>query len=107
MNNMSGLKGTPILYPIRIKNDKLIHFPTNFQATSTFDRAKKIIENGGLLSIKAHIIKSFVGYKALDGVDEVYMNYLDALFSFLKLEYGDDLWWTSMGEISEYIKNNN
>lgn len=105
--NMSGLKGEPLIYPSLVKNKKLIHFPTNFQANSTVERAKDIINNGGLLSVKAHIVKHIFGYTAIDGVDELYMNYLDVLLTNLEQEYGEDLWWTSMGEISEYIINNN
>ena len=105
--NMSGVKGAPLIYPTRIRNNKIIHIPTNFQANSKIERAKKIIDNSGLLSIKAHIVKSVFGYIAIDGVDELYMNYLDVLLTNLENEYGDDLWWTSMGEISNYIKNNN
>lgn len=105
--NMSGVKGVPLIYPARIKNNKIIHFPTNFQANSKIERAKQIIDNSGLLSIKAHIVKSVFGYIAIDGVDELYMNYLDVLLTNLENEYGDDLWWTSMGEISDYIKHNN
>lgn len=105
--NMSGMKGEPLIYPSLVKDDKLIHFPTNFQANSTVDRARKILNNSGLLSIKAHIVQSVFGYVAIDGVDELYMNYLDVLFTNLEDQYGDDLWWTSMGEISNYVKNNN
>jgi hypothetical protein len=105
--NMSGVKGVSLIRPELIQDEKLIHFPTNFQANSTVDRAVEIIENSGLLSIKAHIVKSVFGYVAIDGVDELYMNYLDALLTNLKNRYGNDLWFTSMGEISSYIKNNN
>ena len=105
--NMSGLKGVPLIYPTRIADDKLTHIPTNFQANSTVNRAKEIIESEGLLSVKAHIVKKVFNYIAIDGVDELYMNYLDVLFTNLEKEYGDDLWWTSMGEISDHIKNNN
>ena len=105
--NMSGIKGVSLIEPELIKKGKLIHFPTNFQANSTIERAKAIIENSGLLSIKAHIVKTVFGYVAIDGVDELYMNYLDVLLTNLKNEYGDELWITSMGEISEYIKKNN
>lgn len=105
--NMSGIKGVPLIYPTQIKEKKIVHIPTNFQANSTIERARKIIDNSGLLSIKAHIVKSVFGYVAIDGVDELYMNYLDVLLTNLENEYGDDLWWTSMGEVTEYIKTNN
>lgn len=107
VNSMSGMRGVSLLYPERVRNSNMIHIPTNFQATSKMERARKIIDNSGILSIKAHIIKSAFGNIAADGVDQLYMNYLDLLFTQLESEYGDDLWWTSMGEISQYVKNNN
>lgn len=103
LTNMSGLKGVPLLYPSLINNGKLVHIPSNFQATSPVERARQIIENGGLVSIKAHIVKTAMGQVALDGVDKLYMNYLDMLLTVLEQEYGDDLWWPSMGEITEHI----
>jgi hypothetical protein len=103
VSNMSGMNGVPLIYPSMIKDNQIVHIPSNFHATSKIERAKKIIENSGLLSIKAHIIKSAFGITAYDGVDEIYMNYLDMVLTFLENEYGDDLWWTSMGEITDYI----
>ncbi|MCH3883140.1 MULTISPECIES: DUF2334 domain-containing protein [Tenacibaculum] len=105
--NMSGLKDLPLIYPTQIKNNKLIHFPSNFQATSKPERAFEIIENRGLLAIKAHIIKNANGMIALDGVDQLYMNYLDVLLTEIEGKYGDDIWWTTMGEMSEFISKNN
>ena len=102
---MSGIKDVPLLYPTLIKNGEIVHIPCNFQATSKIERAKQIIDNSGLLSIKAHIVKSAFGHIAYDGVDEVYMNYLDKVLTFLEKEYGDNLWWTSMGEITNYIND--
>ena len=102
---MSGLKGLPLMKPCVLPFDGLLHFPTNFQATSTYDRAKAIIDNGGLLSIKAHIVKEVDGYVALDGVDTAYMNYLSEILAKLKSEYGDNIWWTSMGKMCEKINN--
>lgn len=103
VSNMSGLNGLPLLYPSLIKNGQLVHIPANFQATSKLDRAKAILDNGGLVSIKAHIIKTAMGHISLDGVDQIYMNYLDVLLTSLEQEYGEDLWWTSMGEITNQI----
>ena len=103
VTNMSGIKDVPLIYPTLIKNEKIVHIPCNFQATSKIERAKSIIDNSGLLSIKAHIVKSAFGHISYDGVDEVYMNYLDMVLTFLEKEYGDNLWWTSMGEITNYI----
>ena len=107
VNKMSGIKGVSLIRPERIENNKILHLPTNFQANSKIERAKNIIDNAGLLSIKAHMVKSVFGYVAIDGVDDLYINYLDVLFTNLENEYGEDLWWTSMGEISNYVKNNN
>ena len=98
--NMSGLQGVSLIHPALICNERLIHFTSNFQATSEIDRAFEIISHGGLLAIKAHIIKNANGHIALDALDLLYRNYLDVLFSKLRDEYGDSLWWTSMGEIS-------
>lgn len=104
--NMSGLKGTSLIYP-EYTSSKLIHFPSNFQPNNNIDRAHAIIENQGVLAIKGHMIKRVANYVALDGIDAAYMNYLDVLFSTLEDQYGDDIWWTTMGEISNFIKTNN
>jgi len=98
--NMSGMKGVSLLFPQEIQDGRLLHFTSNFQATSPIDRAFRIIENGGVLSIKAHVVKNAAGHIALDGVDILYCNYLDALFSELERRYGETLWWTSMGEMA-------
>lgn len=104
--NMSGVKGVSLIYPSLVCDERLMHFTSNFQATSEIDRAFEIIEHGGLVAIKAHIIKNANGHIALDGLDRLYRNYLDALFSTLRERYGDSLWWTSMGEISSrYLQN--
>jgi peptidoglycan/xylan/chitin deacetylase (PgdA/CDA1 family) len=99
--NMSGLKGVSLIYPECICAGQLLHITSNFQATSTVDRALEIIENGGLLAIKAHAVKTILGYTALDGLDELYRNYLDLIFTRLENMYGDSLWWTSMGELTD------
>jgi hypothetical protein len=105
--NMSGLKNVPLIYPVVLPNTNLVHIPSNFQANTSIDRAIEIIENEGIVSIKAHIIKKVGNYVALDGVDELYMNYLDTVLHILEQKYGDSLWFTSMGEIAQYVKNNN
>jgi len=98
-SNMSGLKGVSLIYPERLEGG-VVHFSSNFQATNAVERAHQIVEAGGILAVKAHIVKNACGHVALDGVDEVYMNYLDVLFRELAQVHGDSLWWTSMGEIS-------
>ncbi len=102
--NMSGLKGCSLIHPTWIDSSSLVHFATNFQATSRWERARAIVEAGGLLAVKAHIIKNALGHVALDGVDPVYCNLLDLLFSRLRETYGDSLWWTTMGEIARRVR---
>jgi hypothetical protein len=100
MNSMSGRKGVSLLYPEEIMNGRLLHFCTNFQATSPIERAHQIIELNGLIAIKAHAVKVAVGHNALDGLDEAYRDYLHRLFTDLEDRYGGDVWWTSMAEIT-------
>lgn len=102
-NKMSGFPNISILYPEYIHDKKMVHLPSNFQANTNFDRAFKILDCGGLLSIKAHMIKSFHGHISIDGVDQDYMNYLDKLLNEINDRYGDSIWWTSMGDISDKI----
>jgi hypothetical protein len=101
--NMSGLKGVSLIHPELIRKDRLVHIPTNFQATSPVERAIQIVEQGGLLSIKAHIVKTAYGYVALDGLDLLYRNYLDLLFAELHQRYDDALWWATMGQIAARV----
>jgi predicted deacetylase len=103
VTNMSGLKAVSLIYPERLPNG-LLHVTANFQATSRWERASAIIELGGLLSVKAHIVKDALGFVALDGIDAVYCNLLDLLFSRLESEYGDSLWWTTPGEIANHLR---
>ena len=103
--NMSGLKGASLIYPSRIANTNLLHFTTNFQATSRWERAKAIIDAGGLLAVKAHIVKDALGFIAIDGVDAVYCNFLDLFFERLHREYGDSLWWTTMGQMAKHLRS--
>ena len=102
-NNMSGRKNVSIVYPELIENGKMVHFASNFQATNAYERAFEIIENNGLVAIKAHIIKEFHGHISLDGVDENYIQYLDKLLFEIEAKYGDQIWWTTMGEMSNKI----
>jgi predicted deacetylase len=110
---MSGVHGASLIYPMWIRcarNDeptsataslcRLVHFTTNFQATSTVERARAIIESGGLLSIKAHIFKKGGGITMLDGLDAAYCDYLERIWRELDQRYGDALWWTSLAEVA-------
>lgn len=102
--SMTGLTGVPLYHPAAVENGALVHVPTNFQATSPAERAIQIVTAGGLLSIKAHIIKDALGHIALDGMDELYRNYLDMLFRELDRRWGDSLWWPTLSELSRTMK---
>jgi hypothetical protein len=97
---MSGLQGTSLIYPSLI-DGRLVHLATNFQATSTLERARAILRHGGLLCIKGHIVKTALGFSMKDGIDELYINYLVTLLSLLKMEFGEKIWWTSMNQVAE------
>ena len=103
---MSGVRGAALTVPEWVRphgGQWLIHFTSNFQATSDLDRAFKIVEQGGLLAIKAHITKDLVGYRMADGLDEEYRDRLDRLLHELENRYTDAIWWTSFGELSEHL----
>jgi predicted deacetylase len=79
---------------------RLLHFTTNFQATSPVARAHAIVEAGGLLFVKAHIFKTGGGITMLDGLDDNYCAYLERLWRELDRRYGDTLWWASLDEVT-------
>jgi hypothetical protein len=99
---MSGLSGVSMLFPERIA-ECLLHLSTNFQATSAPERAFDILDAGGVLSIKAHITKNVPGHTHLDGVDDLYMNYLDRLFVDIEERYGDTIDWTTLGSLASSL----
>lgn len=101
--NMSGMKGRSLLYPELLPGGRLVHLTSNFAANNPVERAIDIVERGGLLAVKAHIVKFALGFMAIDGVDDLYMNYLDRVFTELDRRYGDALWWTSMGQVAERV----
>lgn len=103
MTSMSGLRGVSLIYPQWLVENQLLHITSNFQATSESQRAIDIVEAGGLVAIKAHVFKHGGGHTMLDGLDESYCDFLDNLFTMLKRRFGDTLWWTSMGEVSESV----
>jgi hypothetical protein len=97
-----GLEGASLLFP-EWTEERLIHFSTNFQATSPPERAFEILDLGGILAIKAHITQFVPGHVHVDGVNRLYMNYLDRLFCDIEDRYGDTVAWTTMGEIANDI----
>lgn len=107
----SGLRGAALIHPTWVvcppapaatgrRVGRLLHFTTNFQATSTVERARAIIEAGGLLFIKAHVFKSGGGITMADGLDDDYCVYLQRLWQELDQRYGESLWWTSPEEVT-------
>jgi hypothetical protein len=101
---MSGLCGVSMIFPERIAPN-LLHVSTNFQATSPPERAFEILDAGGILSIKAHVSKTLPGHTHLDGVDRLYMNYLDRLLDDIEQRYGDAIDWTTMGQLAASLSS--
>ena len=100
----SGLRGVSLITPQFLPFGRLVHIATNFQATSSVDRAVAIVKAGGLLSVKAHLLKRLGSYEALDGLDRPYVEYLDRLFMRLEDDYGDRIWWTTMADIATHMR---
>jgi hypothetical protein len=70
------------------------------EASATPDRAFDTLDAGGILSIKAHNTKNIRGHVHLDGVDQLYMNYLDRLFCDIEQRYADTIEWTTLGRLA-------
>lgn len=104
MTAMSGLRGVPLIHPALSFDGRIVHVPSNFSATNSLDRALQLVEAGGLVSIKAHIIKMAFGHVMLDGIDALYRNYLDVVLSALEHRHGDRLWFATMGEVAERVR---
>ncbi|MSQ13513.1 MAG: DUF2334 domain-containing protein [Dehalococcoidia bacterium] len=98
--NGSGLKGVPLLHPSFVPGHSLVHMPSNWSATSTLDRAYKIIDLGGMLAIKGHMVKRTKKYVAVDGLDEQFFAHLHNLLTQLEQRYGASLWWAGMNEVA-------
>ncbi len=104
MAGSSGMKGVSLIHPQFVGTAKLVHLTSNFQATSPFTRALKVLDAGGVLHIKAHIFKSAGGHVMLDGLDDLYCNYLDLLFTHITQRYGAALWWATLSEIARRFR---
>jgi hypothetical protein len=101
---MSGLKGVSLIHPEVITPRGMVHLSCNFQATSPVERAVHILRLGGLLHIKAHIFKTGGGHQMLDGLDDLYCNYLDLLFTHLHQQLGSRLWWAHLSEVAARMR---
>ncbi|MDI1289568.1 MAG: DUF2334 domain-containing protein [bacterium] len=104
-NQGGGLRGVPAFTPIALPGRRLVHIPTNYRATSTWDRAAAILDAGGLLSVKAHIVKNALGIVALDGLDEAYATQLSELFGRISAEFGESVWWGTMSDVADTVLN--
>lgn len=100
----SGLGGVPLFRPARIPGTRLVHLPTNFQATSSLDRARAIVGAGGLLSIKAHLLQGLGRYRALDGLAADYAEHLHRVLSTLEDEHGEAIWWPPMSALADRVR---
>lgn len=100
----SGLRGVSLIYPQPLPHGRLVHVTTNFQATSSIARAIEILERGGLLGIKAHLLKRFGSYVALDGLDRPYVEYLDRLFARIEDRFGNSVSWTTMSDVAHRMR---
>lgn len=101
---MSGLQKVSLIYPQRLATHGLVHLSCNFQATSSCERAMQILDLGGLLHVKAHVFKSGGGHLMLDGLDELYCNYLDLLFAQLHRHFGSRIWWAHLSEVAAGVR---
>ncbi len=102
--NGSGLRGLSLVFPEAVPGTRLVHITTNFQATSTRERAFSILGLGGLLSIKAHLFTRFGSYRALDGLDRPYASSLDQLLASIEDAYGESAWWPRMADVAERVR---
>lgn len=102
--NGSGLKGVPLLHPSFVPGYSLVQIPSNWSATSTLERAYNILDLGGTLAVKGHMVKRTKKYVAVDGLDEAYYTHLDTLLTELERRYGDGLWWATMGELAAWYQ---
>lgn len=99
----SGLQGADLIRPQRIADGRLVHVPTNIQAPPDEERAHRIVQHGGLVSIKAHAVGKALGYVSLDGLDDRHVARLDRFIAQLEDRYGDRLWWASVGEVARRV----
>ena len=56
-----------------------------------------------VVAIKAHVMKRVGSYVALDGLDEVYRAYLDAVLRLIKQRYGDSVLFSRMDDIANRV----
>jgi hypothetical protein len=99
----SGLRGVSLIHPQLLAHGRLVHITTNFQATSTPARAMEILQHGGVLSIKAHLLTRLGSYQALDGLNAGYVDRLHRLFTAIEDRFGDAIWWPTMTALAAQV----
>jgi hypothetical protein len=100
----NGLQDVSLIHPQTVGARQLVHLSCNFQATSSIERAVQILESGGVLHVKAHIFKTDGRHVMADGLDELYCNYLDLMFTVLERRFGATLWWAHLSEVAERFR---
>jgi hypothetical protein len=101
----SGPRGVSLIYPESLPYGRLVQITTNFQATSTPDRAMEILQHGGVLSIKAHLLTRLGSYQAPDGLNDGYAGMLDRLFATIEDRFGDAIWWPTMTALAAQVRS--
>ena len=83
----------------------MVHLTCNFQATSSVERALQILRLGGLLPARqGTYLQDRGGHQMLDGLDDLYCNYLDLLFTHLHQQFGSRLWWAHLSEVAARLR---
>ncbi len=100
----SGRRDLPLFAPSLVPGTRLVHVPTNFQATSTRQRAVAVVRAGGLLGIKAHLLEGLGSYRALDGLSPAYGEHLHAVLSDVEDALSDGVFWPTLSELSEAVR---
>lgn len=99
----SGLRGMPLIHPAILPGG-LVHISTNFQATSSIERALEIVSAGGVLAIKCHAPGGSGAHRMLDELNARYCDYLDQVLSAATAALGDALWWATAGEVARQMR---
>lgn len=102
--NGAGIKGVPLYFPSIIKG-KLMNIPRNWDLEgSSIERAKQIIEIGGLIGVHGHIADNYHGNKIGNGVTPENVKHLDELICFLEQNYPNKIWFTTFNDLATDFK---
>lgn len=96
----AGLQGVPLLFPAFHRG--ILNLPQNWNAwKSSVKRGLAIVEQGGLLSAKAHAASVYDGKSYPDGLSEDTMNRLCELLEALE---GQEVRYMSLGEVAREFR---